>query len=158
MIKYLVLLSLLAVLGGLYYYSIFVKVDISEEPQSKDIERDPSLMEIKAQAPGNYVFIDSISLKDGGYIVIRENLNISSSIEIIGNSRSLSSGESKNIFIGLTRSTKNGDRLFAVLYTDNGDEAFYPSIDIPAKDEYGDPIFTEFYVDANVPKIDVVNP
>ena len=58
----------------------------------------------------------------------------------------LKAGTHENIAIGLTRKTVDRENLFAMIYTDNGDGNFDPSVDERAKEESGTILQATFQV------------
>ena len=100
----------------------------------------------------NKVLVSEI-ISDGlGWIVIHAN-NEGKPGTIIGNSDFLSSGETRDFSINLTRASVDGEQLFAMPHKDNGDDVFNAADDTPVQDEEGNVMFMKFFisVDAEEP-------
>lgn len=149
--KFISLLLLFILLGGLWAYQRFYFTSRVEKPS--EIENTvPKTIIVPEQRPALFVNVYSVSLPKDGYIVVQENDNGNFG-KILGNSRILAAGEVKEIFINLIRSTIDGETLNAVIYEDSGDQIFTPGLDLPIKNEYGEVLFTKFKININAPQI-----
>lgn len=142
--KIFILVFLFLVLGALLGYKYIPKSEnLSPSPQVIQ-----SVISVSDQKPGSSVLVGRVSMIKAGYVVIYENNNGKPG-NIIGNSKILPEGESTNISVTLTKVTADGESLFAVLHGDNGDNAFYPNIDVPLRDQDNNIMYTLFYVSQN---------
>jgi hypothetical protein len=154
--KIFLLVILFLLLGGLYIYSNLGGGSINDGNDSEILRIGENAIYIPAQRPGSAIAISFVSLAKPGFVVIQENEGGKPGA-ILGNSRLLPKGESKNSSFRIIRSLRNGEALFAVLYEDSGDSAFSPKYDIPVRDESGNIIFMEFNVDSRAPAVQDIN-
>jgi hypothetical protein len=95
------------------------------------------------QAPGDKVYISSVQLANGGFVVIHKN-DAGKLGAVIG-----SKYFEKGIYPGqitLSTPTTEGGIYYAVLYTDDGDKKFDIKKDAPLKDSAGNVIMKPFKV------------
>ncbi len=97
------------------------------------------------QKPGSDVNIGLAVFGEEGYVVIHEDSNGAPG-KIIGSSELMMVGESQNVEIELSRLSRNGENLFAMLHKDNGDGSFNPAEDAPVVDETGNIILMRFLI------------
>lgn len=111
------------------------------------------------QLPGRSVSIAVMQLEKPGFVVILKD-NAGTPGKILGVSGALPTWETKNIGpIGLSRITKDGEVLYAMLYLDDGDDVFDSAKDKPALDSLGDePVLMIFSVSTNASEVGAVNP
>ncbi len=95
--------------------------------------------------PGRSVSIAMARLEKPGFVVIYED-NAGKPGKILGTSGALPTGETKKITpIGLSRMTKDGETLYAMLHLDDGDGVFDSAKDKPALDSLnGQPVMMIF--------------
>jgi hypothetical protein len=93
------------------------------------------------QFPGNVVFVSSVQLAKGGWVVIHKD-NAGKPGDIIG-STYFDSGINPGK-VTLTASTVEGGVYYAMLHTDDGDKKFDAAKDLPLKDSKGDVIMKIF--------------
>jgi len=91
------------------------------------------------------VNVDFAIFAKDGYVVIHEN-NGGIPGAILGNSNSLSVGESRSFQVPLSRKSVDGEILYAMLHSDNGDGEFNPADDLPIRDDKGNIIFMGFQI------------
>lgn len=146
--KLAILLFLLMVLGGLWFYQNYFsgKNTVTEIPKLGDMP-----VYVADQRPSSFINIAFGTLIKPGFVVIHEN-DDGKFGKIIGNSRILPAGNFENLSIGLVRLAIHGDSLFAVIYEDSGDNIFSPELDLPSKDDKKDIMFYQFRIDSNAPK------
>lgn len=94
--------------------------------------------------PASTVVIDSVTLKNPGFIAIHEDQNGQPG-QILAVSELLPSDTHENVVIALPRKTVSGENLFAMVHIDNGDGAFGEANDEPAK-EADNVVMTQFQV------------
>ncbi len=105
----------------------------------------PALI-LKEQLPGKKIRFESTSFspkKKGNFIVVRRNKN-SFPHKIVGVSHLLKYGGSH--FEMSLKETVSNEILFAMVYSDNGDNIFYEKDDFPARGFDNLPIIVEFKV------------
>jgi plastocyanin len=97
-----------------------------------------SSLSVKEQAPGKTFLVESIYIKDGGFITVRKD-DSGNPGKIVGVSTLLPPGYNENIKINLSEETKDGQRVYVMAYTDgDGSGRFeFPGLDIPANDASG---------------------
>lgn len=98
------------------------------------------------QPAGQSVKIDSVSLKEAGYVVIHEEAE-GKPAKVIGNSSALQAGTYSNLVVNLTRASKDGENLYPMLHSDDGDGTYgFPDEDLPIKDEQGNIVIAKLTV------------
>ncbi len=89
---------------------------------------------VAEQAPSRTVLVAVVLFAKPGFVAIHED-NADAPGKILGASGVLSAGETKNTApIALSRATKDGEKLYAMLYGDNGDGVFDTAKDKPLID------------------------
>lgn len=111
------------------------------------------------QLPGQSVSIADLRLASPGFVLIFDD-NAGKPKNILGTSGSLPIGETKNIApILLSRITRDGEVLYAMLYLDDGDGVFDPARDKPAHDRLiGQPVVMMFTINLDASEGGAVNP
>jgi len=99
------------------------------------------------QYPGNVVYLSSIQLAKGGWVVIHKD-NAGQPGEIIG-SQWFDAGINPGK-ITLTSSTVEGGTYYTILHSDDGDKVFNATKDLPLKDSNGAIIMKIFRALASV--------
>lgn len=130
--------------AGIVYYSVQVYKTGSETPAS-GLRIGENAVYVNDQRPGNSVTIGVANIEHTGYVVIHESANEKPGA-IIGKSVLLNSGEIINFNVPLSRLSRNGEELVAVLHSDNGDGTFNPALDQPVKDAERNTVFMIFPV------------
>lgn len=103
---------------------------------------------VSDQAAGRAATIDGVTLKESGYVVIHEDAKGSPG-KVIGNSNVLQVGTYNNLTVNLTRVSKEGEILYAMLHSDDGDGTYgFPDEDFPIKDEKGQVVLKKYTVSA----------
>lgn len=101
---------------------------------------------VSDQTAGQAVTIETVNLKESGYVVIHEDAKGSPG-KVIGNSDALNTGSHNNLSVNLTRTAKEGEVLYAMLHSDDGDGTYgFPDEDLPIKDEQGKVVLQKFTV------------
>lgn len=101
---------------------------------------------VSDQAAGQAMTIEAVNLKESGYVVIHEDAKGSPG-KVIGNSTALQAGTYNNLSINLTRAAKEGEVLYAMLHSDDGDGTYgFPDEDFPIKDDQGKVVLQKFTV------------
>jgi hypothetical protein len=99
------------------------------------------------QYPGNVVYLSSVQLERGGWVVIHKD-NRGQPGDVIGSTYfnpGINPGR-----VNLTQSTTEGGIYYAVLHTDDGDKVFNASRDAALKDARGNIIMKLFRAAASV--------
>jgi hypothetical protein len=98
------------------------------------------------QYPGNVVYLSSVQLQNGGWVVIQKD-NAGQPGAIIGSAwfdAGINPGK-----VTVTSPIVDGGTYYAVLYSDNGDQKFDPTVDMPLKDASGNIIMNIFHGSAS---------
>jgi len=103
---------------------------------------------VSDQKPGKEINANLVFMNGDGFVVIHESDNGNPGA-IIGNSVILSSGDSNNVVIELSRMITDNESFIAMLHKDNGDKTFNPSEDSSVVDEQGNIIQMSFQVSSN---------
>lgn len=143
--KVTLVIILFSIFGGMFSYQYF---NARNEGVQQVLQVGKDIIYVSEQRPGASVLVNRVSMTKDGYVVIYDNDNGRFG-RIIGNSKILLKGESVNVPIGLIRPTVNGEFLFAMLHEDNGDNAFYPTIDVPLRDQDGNIMYMFFGINEN---------
>lgn len=129
---------------ALFAVNSALKQDAKEPKTAPEEVLTPSVS-APDQAGGMEVFITEAVLPDGGFVVIHnidkdvpgDVVDISGSItggvigEVTGVSEFIPAGSAVNFLVALDEEAVEGDTLFAMLYTDNGDGVWDAQLDIP---------------------------
>jgi len=99
------------------------------------------------QTPAQNVRVAIVRLEKPGFVVIHEDRDGSPGT-ILGSSELIATGETRDILISLlSRPTRDGEFLYAMLHTDNGDGVFDAAQDTPVIDPVGnEPVMTIFSI------------
>ena len=103
---------------------------------------------VSDQKPGTYVVVDLVVISKKGFVVIYDDADGKPG-SVIGNTKILPEKESRGVIAGLVRPVSHGEALFAILYEDSGDGIFSPNLDSPLRDDEGNMISMQFYIDRN---------
>jgi hypothetical protein len=142
----IVIILLLLVWGAWYYLNKPKQesvLDDSSISTGMRIERDT--VYVADQKPGSSATVSLAGIIGGGYVVIHE-VTDGNPGAIIGNSSLLPTGESGNVVVNLSRETKEGEELIAMLHNDNGDSVFNAVNDAPVQDKEGNIILMRFII------------
>jgi len=139
----ILIIIILLVVGGFFVFNSFLKKNVLKTPTQVEVNQmNPSLV-VPRQAGGTNVFVENVVLENDGYVVIRRDENGKPGA-IIGVSDLLPKGVASNILMDINEEIVEGDSLFAMIYTDDGDKVFSPDTDIPAVDNDGNTILVQF--------------
>lgn len=125
----------------------FVFTGVSEDTTTPLLVGDNAIF-VSDAMPAASVKVGFAVLAEGGYVVIHKD-NEGKPGAIIGNSDVLSQGESRDLEVMLSRESVDGETLYAMLHSDNGDGAFNPAEDKPIKDDQGNVVFMKFQVSSS---------
>ncbi len=124
------------VLSGIAVFSGLALTVLLTEPDEKSVDYTTTSIEtslaVSAQNATSSVNIDSITLKQAGFIAVRsiDNGRLGQIIEI---SRYLNEGIHTNITIPLGDFYEGGDELIVMAYEDTGDDKVFNDFDQPLK-------------------------
>jgi hypothetical protein len=138
---------ILIAITGLFALNVFLKKNMIEEQKEAETEGEIiSSIVVPEQAGGTNVFIESVTLPSGGYVVIHREDDGKSGV-IIGVSEFLPAGTTTNFLMDTDEEVIEGDSLFAMLHVDDGDGAFvFPGADVPLTDSEGNIVLTNFLI------------
>lgn len=107
------------------------------------------LVSVSTQAAGTSVTVDKATLAKNGFIAIHTD-DKGKPGPVIGHSALLKAGPNTAIAVKLSRRTRNGETLYAMLHTDvNGNGAYeFPGADVPTTDSTGAVVSPSFTVGA----------
>ena len=129
----------------------------STVPKTSDLSNDSlglivgsNAIYVAEQAPSRTIAIDVVRLEKSGFVVVHEDASGEPS-KILGASGILGAGETRNIAaVPLSRITRDGETLYAMIHVDDGDGVFDPLKDKPALDSTSaEPVMTIFNVSAD---------
>lgn len=151
----LIALLAIAVLGGAYYVYVS-KSEVPEEPavsEHEDVNTTTSGMRAEENAvvtpeqrPGNTVTVAQVYLAAPGYVVIHEDINGQPGT-ILGSSSLLQAGESGAVVVTLSRPSRDGERLHAMLHAEmNDNSTFDAPSDTPVQSRLGGPLMGWFEI------------
>ncbi len=114
---------------------------------------------VAEQVPGTSISVAVVRLEKPGFAVIHEDSN-GVPDKILGASNLLQTGEAKNLPpIMLSRLTKDGETIFVMLHTDNGDGKFNAKEDKPALDSVGgEPVMMIVTISKDATEPGAINP
>lgn len=120
-------------------------VNLGGAPESKE---KVSLL-VDDQFPGGAVFISSVVLPKGGWVVIHRDENDAPGAMVGAGyfGPNVNTGE-----VNLSAVTKEGEHYWALLYRDNGDTGFNAKLDRVYLDEHNQPVGVPFQVTRNLPE------
>lgn len=142
------IIVIIAVIVGLFMINSTLKTKMTDNTSGDTTTQQEYTDAVSApdQAGGVEVFIEDITLKNPGYVVIHREVDGTPG-PIIGSSDLLPAGETKNLIVSLNESVKEGDVLFAMLHSDNGDGTFeFPGPDAPVLDTNGNIVMQKFTI------------
>jgi hypothetical protein len=122
----------------------------SQEPVSNTsmMRVEENMVVVMEQKPGTTV-IGTVVLKEPGYLVIHADQNGTPGA-ILGSSALLQAGENTNVKVTLTRASKDGEKLHAMLHNEkNGNATFNASEDTAVQSSLGGPISGWFDISEN---------
>jgi hypothetical protein len=101
------------------------------------------------QFPGSIIFVSDVRLPNGGWVIIKKDSSGRPG-NIVG-----AGYFDKTVNVGevAVPNTTEGEKYFALLYDDNGDERFTLSGDKPILNVQGEPIMTSFTITRILPEV-----
>lgn len=101
---------------------------------------------VEDQKPGDKVVIQSVTLATMGWVVIHDDDNGKPG-HILGAHR-FNAGTYTGQNVELLKETEEGKVYYAMLHADDGDKQFDYRVDLPIKDETGNPVMMRFVATA----------
>ena len=159
MVKYKVILLVLValIIAGGYLWNTDPGHDMSDTEDEEDatqlagMRAEENAIVVVEQKPNTSVVASIIHLSAPGYVVIHEDNNGKSGA-IIGASTLLSAGESADITIMLSRDSRDGETLHAMLHEETGrNQTFSALEDTPVQSNFGGPISGWLVISADAP-------
>ena len=157
----LILVGIVVILGALYYFTTNKSVESTETGDQMNEVVDPipdtssgmraedNVVLVNEQKPGTKIMGAMISLVAPGFLVIHEDKDGTAGA-ILGASALLQAGDNTNVPVTLSRATKDGEKLHAMLHTDvDADGTFDAAVDTPVMSTMGGPLSGWFEIDAN---------
>lgn len=113
---------------------------------------------VTEQAPSKTVSVAVVRLEKPGFVVIHEDTN-GAPAKILGASGLIMAGEKNFLQVALSRSTVDGETIYAMLHLDDGDRAFDAIKDKPVLDRIGgEPVMTIVTISKDATEPGAVNP
>lgn len=114
---------------------------------------------VAEQTPGRSVLVSVVYLEKSGFVVIHEDISGAPG-KILGVSSLVPAGEMENLMpITLSRATRDGETIYAMLHVDNGDGKFDATNDQPVLDSVGSaPMMMVVTISKDATEPGVVNP
>lgn len=103
----------------------------------------PAPMTIAPQLPGTSITVDTVTVTNPSFIVVRSYRNDGSEY-VVGISPLIMPGTTENVPVYLHEKTHVGQYYMATVYIDNGNRVFTDGEDVPMVDSYGNPVSVGF--------------
>lgn len=150
--KYLWIVGLVVVLGFGYYLvsrGRTEKATPSPSPVSNEslVPGAKNAVAVSDYTVGKTVTVAIVLLQKPGYVMIHED-DKGNPGKIIGIGKLLPVGESTNVVVTLTRTSKEAEVLYAMLHLDDGDGKFNATTDNPITDSQRNVVMMNFTVEA----------
>lgn len=100
---------------------------------------------VSDQMPGNMVVVEFVNFAENGFVVVHES-KVGKPGVILGKSALVPAGGDQKITISLSRVSRDGEELVAMLHRDDGDGVFDAAKDAPVKDDTGNTIMMPFSI------------
>lgn len=97
---------------------------------------------VEDQEPGNSVMVQSLTLGTDGWVVIHDDMSGKPG-HILG-ARRLNAGTYAGQSVELLKETEEGQVYYVMLHADDGDKKFDYRVDLPVKNETGNPVMMRF--------------
>ncbi|MES2953071.1 MAG: hypothetical protein V4674_00740 [Patescibacteria group bacterium] len=141
------LAGLVLVVGGLALWSA-QKTAVPEDEVAVQEQNDLVASDAR---PSDVVSVDSVTLAHGGFVVIHEDAQGVPGA-ILGASAYLAAGMKTGVPVKLSRMTRDGELLYAMLHRDDGDQKFDPQYDLPViSGDPAIPVIMRFHSDSKAP-------
>ncbi|PIR84041.1 hypothetical protein COU18_01385 [Candidatus Kaiserbacteria bacterium CG10_big_fil_rev_8_21_14_0_10_51_14] len=121
----------------------------NEDTSASGMRTEENMAVVLEQRPGTTITGSLIYLAAPGYLVIHEDTNGESGA-ILGSSAFLPAGESSNVPVTLSRATRDGEKLHAMLHFEKGgNTTFTVAEDSPVPSRLGGPISGWFEISSD---------
>lgn len=158
-INYIIVLVALVVIGGGVYFYVSNQntgtastddMNGTDHSSMSGMRVEDSAVMVSDQRLGSSISGATIFLAAPGYLVIHADNNGQAGA-VLGSSVLLQAGENAGVKVTLTRTTKDGEMLYAMLHNDtDGNGSFDPAKDLPVQSKLGGPIGGMFSVSSDV--------
>lgn len=139
-----VLLIVIVIFAARGVNQVQTPVPVQQQPTQPEVVVNS--LSVSDQPSGMSVAIESVDLKENGYVVIHED-EAGKAAKVIGNSKLLEAGSYSNLEVSLTRESKDDEVLYAMLHSDDGDGSYgFPDEDFPLKDEQDNVVLKKFII------------
>ena len=148
----LIAVVVLVVLGGAYYYwdSNIRSTDSADTSSISSMRAEGNAVVATDQKPSDQLSVAQVYLEEDGYVVIHEDSDGAAGA-ILGASALLSAGETNDVNIKLSRTTRDGEVLHAMLHNEMGGNAeFSAAEDTPVQSILGGPLMGSFNISSDV--------
>ncbi len=152
-----VLAIVVVVLGVAFFLQSGEKTNFSGD--SSGLIVSDNTIYVAEQAPGSSMLVSVVRLEKPGFVVIHEDASGEPG-KILGVSNLLPVGETENPpSIALSDATADGETVYAMLHSDNGDGKFDAANDKPVLDTVsGTPMMMVVMISKDATKPGVINP
>jgi hypothetical protein len=162
MIKKFLIIIILGVVVAITAGILFLRSGAKQsypDRKSAGLIVEKNAIYVAEQVPSSTVSVALVRLEKPGFVVIHEDANDSPG-KILGVSGILGAGETQNLSpIKLSRPTKDGETIYAMIHLDDGDGVFNASQDGPAIDPVGgEPVMTIVAVSQDAVEPGMVKP
>ncbi len=126
-----------------------VATESTETPvTATGMRAEENMVVVMEQKPGNSVHVSTVYLAEPGYVVIHAD-NDGAPGAVIGSSSLLKAGENTGITVTITQTTKDGDKLHAMLHSDTDSNGTFSGADQPVPSRLGGPISGWFEISSS---------
>ena len=143
----------IAGLAGYYLYSSTAPVpentNENSDTTSAGMLAEENAVVVSEQKPSSTVTGSVVYLAAPGFLVIHEDADGAPGA-ILGASAVLQAGENTEVPVTLSRASRDGERLYAMLHSDvDGNGTFDAAVDLPVQSALGGPIHGWFEVSSS---------
>ncbi len=139
MIIGIVVVILIIIVGTFFLAKSPAQPNTDTTASPTEVAQGGDRVAVSPQFPGNTLYLDSVTLANGGWVAVHES-NAGAPGKVIG-SKYFAAGTNPGS-IDLSSSMVSGKEYIVMLHADNGDMKFDESIDPPLRDSYGNIIMT----------------
>ena len=142
----------LAVLGAAVYFltngkGVQVGNEVGNTSTSGMLAEENAVVALD-QRPGSAVTIAQVHLAAPGYVVIHEESDKKAGA-IVGASALLGAGVHRDVRVRLTRASRDGETLYAMLHAKGGNASFNAALDAPILSSLGRPLMGFFEISSS---------
>lgn len=146
------LLAILFAMGAWLFSSQMIDTapaHVEETDSSSAMRVEENMVVVSEQRPG-YTVIGTVHLAAEGYFVIHADTNGESGV-ILGASTLLTAGKNTNVKVKLSRASRDGETLHAMLYFEKDGNTAFSAADTPVPSSLGGPIEGLFQISKDAP-------